>query len=638
MKISRLHIENFRSIRNLDVDMGDTTVLIGPNNAGKTAILDAVRIVLSRRWGQRGTGFTENDVHRRQPDDDPRTSPPIKIVIAMEEPQLNDWDEDMVAALDDIITFLPDGRNLLTVQVTCAWDEEKEVFDAAWQFLDSAGEPLPQRRRAINLTGFFSYMPLFWLGALRDATGEFTPRSRHWGRLLRSVHIPEELEAEVLRILADLDARIVAADPRLSEIADLIGQATRVAIGEGPGAARLATLPLGIEEMLQRTNIVLRNEDERPWFPLGHHGQGLQSLAVIFLFQAAVLQQLAEAERPGAEPVFTIEEPEVHLHPQAARTLWESVSQLFGQKLMTTHSPYFLQYVPLEDIRLVQLHAGATEIASLPNHIVSNIPWTEAVNGIVTGVTEEIFFRDEPTNCVAARRWFDEPMATRLHRCFRREPDYATRTREVRELRHACRILISHEEEEELGFHGRRVRGEVFFARRWILVEGVTEYLLLHALGKSLGWPLDVHGVAVVDFQQSGNAAIYPALAEAFGIPWHMIVDGDQAGNRFRKQIIDRGFTEDDLAENFAALPAPNDLEDQLIVDGHEQLLREILASISGNSALECPTDEFRTRLKNRKTGYMTILARRVAEDQMIAQSMPAPFVDLIVSLRGNNL
>ncbi len=638
MQISRLHIENFRSIRNLDVDLGETTVLIGPNNAGKTAILDAVRIVLTRRWGQRGTGFTENDVHRRHPDDDPRTSPPMKIVIAMEEPRLNDWDEDMVAALDDIITLLPDGRNLLTVQVTCAWDEEKEALDAAWQFLDSSGEPLPQRRRAINLTGFFSYMPLFWLGALRDATGEFTPRSRHWGRLLRSVHIPEELEVEVLRILTDLDARIAAADPRLSEIADMIGQATRVAIGEGPGAARLATLPLGIEEMLQRTNVVLRNEDERPWFPLGHHGQGLQSLAVIFLFQAAVLQQLAEADRPGAEPVFTIEEPEVHLHPQAARTLWESVLQLSGQQLMTTHSPYFLQYVPLKDIRLVQLRAGATQIASLPNHIVSEIPWTGALDGLVRGVAEEIFFCDEPTNNVAARRWFDESMETRLHRCYRHDPDYATRIHQVRELRHACRILVSPEEEAELGFHGRRVRGEIFFARRWILVEGVTEYLLLHALGKSLGWPLDAHGVAVIDFQQSGNAAIYPALAEAFGIPWHMIVDGDQEANKFSKQIIDRGFSEDDLNNHFAALPAPNDLEDQLIVDGHGQLLREILASIVGRSALECPADVFLTRLKNRKTGYMTILARRVAEDQAIAQNMPTPFVDLIVGLRDGNL
>ena len=44
MKITRLKIENFRSVRALDLSLGDTTVLIGQNNAGKTAILDAVRI------------------------------------------------------------------------------------------------------------------------------------------------------------------------------------------------------------------------------------------------------------------------------------------------------------------------------------------------------------------------------------------------------------------------------------------------------------------------------------------------------------------------------------------------------------------------------------------------------------------
>ena len=54
MRIKRILIENFRCINHLDVELGDTTVFIGPNNVGKTAILDAVRIVLTRRWGQRG--------------------------------------------------------------------------------------------------------------------------------------------------------------------------------------------------------------------------------------------------------------------------------------------------------------------------------------------------------------------------------------------------------------------------------------------------------------------------------------------------------------------------------------------------------------------------------------------------------
>ena len=303
---------------------------------------------------------------------------------------------------------------------------------------------------------------------------------------------------------------------------------------------------------------------------------------------------------------------------------------------MSTHSPYFLQHVPLRDIRLVRLRDGSTEVTSLPHHIVSDLPWNEKVDGFINGRNEQIFFRDELSKTVAAKCSFDEEMERRLLRCYRKDPELSARTEQVRQFRYASRLLVSSEEEEEFGFHSRRVRGEIFFARHWILVEGVTEYLLVHALGKALGWSLDTHGVAVIDFQQSGNAGIFPALAEAFGIPWNMIVDGDQQAEKFRRQIISRGFSDDDLTGHFMTLTVPNDLEDQLISDGHEQLLREILASISGSSALNCPIDEFRARLKNRKTGYMGVLSIRVAEDEDLARRMPAPFVDLICSLRGD--
>jgi putative ATP-dependent endonuclease of OLD family len=636
MRITHLKIENFRSIRSLDLRLGDTTVFIGANNSGKTAILDAVRIVLTRRWGQRGTGFTEHDVHRPDETGDPRTLPPVTVTMTMEEPTRGAWDADMVAALDDIMAVVPgDQRSILTLRVTCAWNVEKDSFDPAWQFLDASGEPLPERRRAINLTSFFTYMPLFWLGALRDAADEFTPRSGHWGRLLKSVKIPGELETDALRILSELDARIIAADPRLTEIADLIGQATHIAIGEGPGAAKLATLPLAIEEMLQRTGIILRNETLRPWLPLGQHGQGLQSLAVIFLFQAAVLQQLSEAERPGTEAVFAIEEPEAHLHPQAARTLWERVNSLSGQRLMTTHSPYFVQHVPLRDLRLVCLRGGCTEVASLPDHIVSDLPWNDSVEGLTRGALGGIFFRDAASGRVAARSWFSERDAASLLRAYRRDTAPLAKAAIVRQFRHTCRILPSPEDEEQLGFHGRRARGEIFFARRWVIVEGVTEYLLLHALGKAFNWLLDAHGVAVIDFTQSGGAGVYPALGDAFRIPWHMIVDGDPARSGFRQNILDRGFTDADLIGRFATLPPPNDFEDQLLADGHEQLLRQILAEINGKTALSCSGDEFRARLKNSKTRYMSLLAPRVAADVGLAERMPAPFVELITSLRN---
>lgn len=635
MRITHVRIRNFRSIKSLDIELDNTTVLVGQNNSGKTAILDAVRIVLTRRWGQRGTGFTENDVHRPDEKGDPKTLPPVTIEIVFEELTPGTWDADMVAALEDIITLAPDGRNVLTARVTCAWSTEKEAFDPTWDFLDTAGQPLTGKaQRATNLTGFFGYVPLFWLGALRDAADEFTPRSGHWGRLLRSVTIPRELEEDALRILAELDARIVAADPKLSEIAGLIGQATHVAIGEGPGSARVNTLPLAMEDMLQRTGIVLRNENLRPWLPLGQHGQGLQSLAVIFLFQAAVLQQLAEADRPGAEPIFTIEEPEAHLHPQASRTLWERIQQLSGQKLMTTHSPYFVQHVPLRQLRLIRLRGGCTEYSSIPDHITANLPWTTAVDGLVQGATAaRIFFKDR-SGKVAAKRWFDNEMEEKLARCYRADPDAAGKIKVVSDFRHRCRILPSDDDEQELSFHGRRVRGEIFFARRWILVEGVCEYLLMHALGRALGYNLDAHGISVIDFQQSGSAGIYPALATAFGVPWNMVVDGDAESQKFRQQIETRGFRASDLANTFSTLPPPNDLEDQLLAEGHEQLLRSILVAAGMRVAQTSTLEEFRSQLKNKKTTYMGTLALKIASDPALAQRMPRPYVDLIVALR----
>jgi putative ATP-dependent endonuclease of the OLD family len=212
MKITKLRIRNFRCISSLDLHLGDTTVFIGPNNVGKTAILDAVRIVLTRRWGQRGTGFTEHDVHCSTEQGDPRTLPPVTIDIVLEEPTAGAWDADMVAFLEDVMAIFPGNRNGVTVRVICAWNPDKEAFDPVWEFLDAAGQPMTGRaQHATNLTGFFAYLPLFWLGALRDAAEEFRPRAGHWGRLLKSVRIPDDLEADALRILGELDARLIAA-------------------------------------------------------------------------------------------------------------------------------------------------------------------------------------------------------------------------------------------------------------------------------------------------------------------------------------------------------------------------------------------------------------------------------------------
>src|SRR6185437_8697056 len=133
MRISSLRIENFRSIEALDLELGETTVFIGPNNAGKTAILDAVRIALTRRWGQRGTGFTEYDVHLAKESDDPKSSPGISIELRAEEATAGEWPDGMQQALEEISQTDPvNGKSSITLNVQCSWNESEGCFQPAW--------------------------------------------------------------------------------------------------------------------------------------------------------------------------------------------------------------------------------------------------------------------------------------------------------------------------------------------------------------------------------------------------------------------------------------------------------------------------------------------------------------------------
>ncbi len=70
MKITKLELNNFRPFRQLEIDFSNNlTMLVGINGAGKTSILDALAILLSRLIGRirstHGTGrfFAESDIH-----------------------------------------------------------------------------------------------------------------------------------------------------------------------------------------------------------------------------------------------------------------------------------------------------------------------------------------------------------------------------------------------------------------------------------------------------------------------------------------------------------------------------------------------------------------------------------------------
>ena len=116
-----------------------------------------------------------------------------------------------------------------------------------------------------------------------------------------------------------------------------------------------------------------------------------------------------------------------------------------------------------------------------------------------------------------------------------------------------------------------------------------------------------------------------------------MITDGDAEGVKFRDQLLKRGFTTADLQDRLKTLPPPRDLEDQLIADGHEALLRTILVEATSNRANQLSAEDFLVALKKNKIPCISRLALRVETDPALALLMPAPFVELVQALKAGN-
>lgn len=531
MRVSRIEIRNFRSIRHLVVELGETTVFVGPNNAGKTAILDALRIALTRRWGQRGTGFTEYDVHLADDADDPKASDGVSIELRAEESVPGEWPDAVAEDLDQIVQLdLNTSRRAIVLRARCAWNEDSGAFEPSWEFLNVKREPLAGRgARRINLERFWRYLPVFYLGALRDAGDEFSPRSQFWGRLLKALEISPGLESRALRVLDLLNRRLLKADPRLQDIAETLSGATRIAARDQDGGLDLRMVPLKAWDLLSKAEIILRNEPDRPWLPLRHQGQGIQSLSVLFLFQAFVDHLLRELYEPDSEPVLALEEPETHLHPQAARTLWTHVDELTGQKIVTTHSPYFVQHVPFRDLRLVRLTAHGTEVRSLPASFSTAIPAFDGMDAVVNGSAGRLNYNAVSETLTVKGRLEDGDHRALLARCGT-DDRRNEMTQALRNLRDRSSLYVTDQELEGLEIFARRMRGEVFFAERWMIVEGQADYLLVNALARALDYDLDQHGVAVIDAQNNGNPVTFAALARALAIPWLAVFDGDDQG------------------------------------------------------------------------------------------------------------
>jgi putative ATP-dependent endonuclease of OLD family len=310
MKIVRVEIENWRSVKYVQFDPSDITVLVGANNAGKTNILSAINYLIGDRW-------------------------PIPGNLLDSDYYLGDRDREIHIKID--------------------------FEDAPYSRLDFHTERTQYTLQAYDLRGGVvrgfnneerSRLTFAYVDAARSYERQFsTSRFALFGQAIGLLHnylrySGDEKMPQLRRVLSE------AHDLLKTDLYQGFESALREAF-----TAQLKTSGYDVQfefRTLDETNlyrnlfptIIERGEPKAP----SEVGSGVRNLLVLALFQA-----FAKAFKGNA--ILGIEEPELFLHPHAQRSLmsqFEELATLGNQIFISTHNVTFLDVTRPERIVVVE--------------------------------------------------------------------------------------------------------------------------------------------------------------------------------------------------------------------------------------------------------------------------------------------
>ena len=317
MRITRVLIENFRSIKRLEFYPTDICVLVGENNAGKTNILAALNLLLGETWPSR------------------------RVLEAFDY-----YNHDTSEAIHIEVEFAENEHNIHSVWCTIPWDgqgEVKAVYRSTWGGLSQYNLSTKTREQCA----------LVYLDANRHL--DYHLGSSRWtlfGRIIRQLdaHFQAHVTPEQKQGLIDCfnQARKLLKTGLYSEFEETFKAAFRDQLKRTTHTIELDFCtfdPLSYYRSIQP----LLREDGRSKSP-SEAGQGMRNLILVALFRTYATVFKGQA-------MISIEEPETYLHPHAQRslaTLFDELARAGSQIFYPTHSASFIQIEHFDRVCLVE--------------------------------------------------------------------------------------------------------------------------------------------------------------------------------------------------------------------------------------------------------------------------------------------
>ncbi|MGB1205022.1 MAG: ATP-dependent nuclease [Chitinophagales bacterium] len=576
MKLKEVLINNFRGIRSLHLKLNSpTTILIGENNTGKTTILEAIRKVLDRTRISSKNTFSEHDYFSE--DETGGLDNEIVIELWFREAEEGEWNEEITGVeLENIVQVdALTGLYNLGIRLKSEYDSVEKISNSSWFWLGNDGNEL--REIKSNSTTFFKIVQFFYLSALRDANTSFSSSSRLWNEFLR-LKLTDEQEKTFLQRLKTLNTDILSSDDKIAELKNKLNALPSV-VSNDIGSVSIQAFPEKPWDLSKKATLMISTTGSQVELPLARFGQGTQSLSVLMLFKAYTEVLMREKTHEQAFSILGLEEPEVHLHPQAIRSLWSFLNEkLTQQKIISTHSTFLIQEADLRSLRLLKRNGNTVKVYAIQQEFEIHLPHNTEIVNFCDTKTEFTYNPIGTDGKLVLKGCLENVEYNTIKKYY---TGNAAALEAIEDLKLKSAIYLSDNEVLNLKYYTERLRGEIFFAKAWLLCEGQTEYLLLRYFAQVMNKNLDKNGISVIDYKNNASAGLFVVLAKHFDMPWLLISDNDSAYEDTKQELTKKKIPASEIngVDSFVkTYDTPNtDIETFLYDNGFKDDYLEIL-------------------------------------------------------------
>lgn len=354
MKVVRLSIENFRSIKSADLKFDGHTLLVGPNNVGKSTVCEALDLVLGPDRISRFPPVEEFDFYNAQylqpPADEGGEPTPVRIRIAV---VLVDISAEVENRCGQHLEFwhTVEGRVLgpgeaaqanpplvvscLRLETQARYNAEEDEFEAQTYFSHSPNaEPDELDRVGKDIKRLFGFL---YLRAVRTGSRALSlERGSLLDVILRLRGTRAGLWEKTIERLRGLDIEQDAANlqPVLLSIEARLGNYIATDV---PGRTTKLHVSQLTREHLRKTMafFLSMSQDQQP-VPFQQVGTGTLNVLVL-----ALLSFIAELKPSSV--IFAMEEPEIAVPPHTQRRIADYLLRKTTQAFTTSHSPFVIE-------------------------------------------------------------------------------------------------------------------------------------------------------------------------------------------------------------------------------------------------------------------------------------------------------